>query len=326
MDMGLKGKVALVVASSKGLGKAVAMGLAREGTDVTICARGEEALQATAYEIEAATGAQVLALRADVTRPEDVDRVVDETVRHFGHLDILVINAGETAGEVPATCTVPGITGNGFMLGQINEIITPLPFEVAAENVTESTGGAADEDDEAFRLRIAEAFERISKAGPRAAYEQMVRAFSPAIVDVGVTSPEPGIVHIHVLTDEGAPSQDMLLAIRAWIDPETRRPLTDAIEVLAPVSVPVNVEAHVVARGDLMTVQQQVQDAIRQAADVWRQRLGEYLSTSAITCALGHVEEIVDIDVTITGVDDRQLQPNQFAVLTDVTVNMEAAA
>ncbi len=243
----------------------------------------------------------------------------------FATEEDLVINAGETAGEVPATCTVSGAAGNGFMPGQISEIITPLPFDVAAENVTESTGGAAEEDDEAFRLRIAEAFERISKAGPRAAYEQMVRAFSPAIVDVGVTSPEPGVVHIHVLTDEGAPSQDMLLAIRAWIDPEIRRPLTDAVEVLAPVSMPVSVEAHVVARGDLMTVQQQVQDAIRQAADVWKQRLGEYLSTSAITCALGHVEEIVDIDVMITGVDDRQLQPNQFAVLTDVTVNMEAA-
>ena len=94
MDLGLKGKVALVVASSKGLGKAAAIGLAREGADVTICARGEEALQATAHEIEADTGGQVLALRADVTRPEDIDRLVEETVERFGRLDILVTNAG----------------------------------------------------------------------------------------------------------------------------------------------------------------------------------------------------------------------------------------
>ncbi len=94
MDLGLQDKTALVAASSKGLGKAIAWGLAAEGASVTICARGEETLRATAAEIEAATGCEVLPLVADVTAPADIQRLVDEHLARFGGLDILVTNAG----------------------------------------------------------------------------------------------------------------------------------------------------------------------------------------------------------------------------------------
>jgi len=93
VDLGLQGRVALVCAASKGLGRAVAFGLAAEGVKVTICARGEETLQATAREI-AAAGGDVLALRADVTQPADCHRLIAASVERFGRLDILVNNAG----------------------------------------------------------------------------------------------------------------------------------------------------------------------------------------------------------------------------------------
>lgn len=94
MDLGLNGKVAIVAASSKGLGKAVAMGLAREGARVTIFSRDQERIARTAQEIREATGAEVLDLVADATSADDVNRVFDETMRRFGQLDILVTNAG----------------------------------------------------------------------------------------------------------------------------------------------------------------------------------------------------------------------------------------
>lgn len=93
MDLGLDGLVALVTASSKGLGRATALQLAREGARVAICARGAEALHATRDEI-AALGAEVLALPADVTAPAAAQELVDATVARFGQLDILVGNAG----------------------------------------------------------------------------------------------------------------------------------------------------------------------------------------------------------------------------------------
>jgi 3-oxoacyl-[acyl-carrier protein] reductase len=94
MNLGLKDKVAVVGASSKGLGKAIALGLAEEGAKVTICARNAETLEATAAEIREKTGATVLAVPTDVSQPEQIKRLIDSAVERFGGIDILVNNAG----------------------------------------------------------------------------------------------------------------------------------------------------------------------------------------------------------------------------------------
>ncbi len=93
MDLGIAGRVALVTASSKGLGRGSAIALAREGCKVVICARGEEALAQTAADIEE-VGGDVLAIVDDVTEPDAPARLVASTVEHFGSIDILVGNAG----------------------------------------------------------------------------------------------------------------------------------------------------------------------------------------------------------------------------------------
>jgi len=94
MDLGIKGKTALVVAASKGMGKASALGLAAEGARVVMCARGEPALKDAAAEVKQRTGAEVLALTADASRAADISRVVAEANRAFGGVDILVANVG----------------------------------------------------------------------------------------------------------------------------------------------------------------------------------------------------------------------------------------
>jgi 3-oxoacyl-[acyl-carrier protein] reductase len=94
MDLGLKGKVALVAASSRGLGRAVAEELAAEGVDLVLCARGAPALEQTAQAIRAASGVRVIAIAADLSQPADVARVAGEAMREFGRIDILVTNGG----------------------------------------------------------------------------------------------------------------------------------------------------------------------------------------------------------------------------------------
>ena len=94
MDLGLRGRVAVVAAASKGLGKAVALGLAREGARVAIFSRDEGQIKAAGDEIARDTGAEVLALAADVTREEDLGRVVDAAHERWGQVDILFNNAG----------------------------------------------------------------------------------------------------------------------------------------------------------------------------------------------------------------------------------------
>ena len=94
MDMGLDGKVALVGGASRGLGRAVAEGLAREGCRVAIAARGREALEAAAQEIGGATGVEVLPVVCDMSLYDDIKRFVAQTVERFGRLDVVVNNAG----------------------------------------------------------------------------------------------------------------------------------------------------------------------------------------------------------------------------------------
>ncbi len=94
MDLALKNKVALVAGASKGLGKAVALGLAREGANVAIFSRDAARIEQAAKEIRDATGAPVLAIVADATRAEDIQYAVDETVKKFGTIHVLVTNAG----------------------------------------------------------------------------------------------------------------------------------------------------------------------------------------------------------------------------------------
>ena len=93
MDLGLKGKVALITGASRGIGKAIALTLAEEGCNLVICARGKEALDSSAEEIRA-KGVEVLAIQADVTKQEDNKNFVSQAVEKFGRIDILVNNAG----------------------------------------------------------------------------------------------------------------------------------------------------------------------------------------------------------------------------------------
>jgi 3-oxoacyl-[acyl-carrier protein] reductase len=94
MDLGLKGKRALVLAASRGLGYACARGLAQEGCHLVICSRDETRIQAAATQIRKDTGANIEALVADVSSPAEADRLVAAAVSAFGGLDILVHNAG----------------------------------------------------------------------------------------------------------------------------------------------------------------------------------------------------------------------------------------
>jgi 3-oxoacyl-[acyl-carrier protein] reductase len=94
VDLGLNGKVALVAAASRGLGKAIALGLAREGAKLAICSRIQSAIDAAAQEITAETGTEVLAMAGDVRQGDTCSWLVHHTVERFGRLDVLVANAG----------------------------------------------------------------------------------------------------------------------------------------------------------------------------------------------------------------------------------------
>lgn len=98
MDLGLKDRVAIVTGGSMGLGRAVARELSREKARVVIAARNEQRLQRAAEEIRRETGGQVLAIRADMTREDDIRAIVEQTVERWGGVDVALANAGGPPG------------------------------------------------------------------------------------------------------------------------------------------------------------------------------------------------------------------------------------
>ena len=94
MELGLKGKVAIVGGSSQGIGYGIARLLAGEGASVALVARRKELLDVSAKKISSETGAKVFAIPADIRKAEDCTRIVEGAAAHFGRLDILVNNDG----------------------------------------------------------------------------------------------------------------------------------------------------------------------------------------------------------------------------------------
>jgi 3-oxoacyl-[acyl-carrier protein] reductase len=98
MNLELEGSVAFITGASKGIGKECARVLAEEGCTVVVTARGKELLEETARELSEKTGQKIMPIAGDMSRPEDVERAVAETVDTFGKIDILVTCAGSSPG------------------------------------------------------------------------------------------------------------------------------------------------------------------------------------------------------------------------------------
>lgn len=149
--------------------------------------------------------------------------------------ELLVIPAGETEAECQATCTESGIVGNGYLPGQIRTLVDPIAYVKSIENVTTSDGGAEIEDDENYREDIHKAPESFSTAGPTGAYEYWATRASERIIDVSVISPEPGVVEVRPLLENGEiPGQQILTLVESTLNNRSIRPLTDKVNVLAP--------------------------------------------------------------------------------------------
>jgi len=103
MDLELQGKVAIVTGGSKGIGKAIALELAKEGVDVAIASRSKGPLEETAKELSKETGRRIIPIVADMTSWDDVQNMVETTVSTLGKVDILVNNAAMVGGQVKGT-------------------------------------------------------------------------------------------------------------------------------------------------------------------------------------------------------------------------------
>lgn len=100
MDLQLTGKTALITGGSEGIGKGIAIALAKEGVDIAMCARRKDVLEATANEIARATNRKVVAIPADLRKDADAKNFIEQSHKALGRVDIMINNAGSAAGGV----------------------------------------------------------------------------------------------------------------------------------------------------------------------------------------------------------------------------------
>lgn len=180
-------------------------------------------------------------LNYNVTIPAGIRITAGDEI-YFSITSPIVIEKGTTEAQGTVKCTVAGTVGNGYVEGQINKIVDNLPFLVNIQNTETTTGGEDAESDEALRERTRQAPESFSTAGPDGSYIFWTKTASPAIIDVAVYSPTPGVVHIRPLLEDGElPNGQLIQDIEKILNEKNRRPLTDKVEVLEPEQVEYNI-------------------------------------------------------------------------------------
>ena len=197
-------------------------------------------------------------------------RVTPDGKLFFATIAAITVPTGSTQADVIAKCLQDGEIGNGYLPGQINRLVDPLPWVQRAVNITESSGGSDAETDDNFRERIRIAPESFSVAGPSGAYSFWARSAHQDIVDVTVVSPNPGEVEIYVLLkDGGIPSQEILDVVLETVSDEKVRPLTDHVSALAPTVVEYDVDVIWWLASDKTVEASQISADVSKAVNNW---------------------------------------------------------
>jgi phage-related baseplate assembly protein len=189
----------------------------------------------------------------------------------FATTEYAEIPPGNLSVDIIAECADAGIIGNGFIPGQINILVDPIPFVASTENIDTSQRGADIEADDSLRERIYLRPESYSTAGPKGAYAYFAKAYSATIADVSVTSPSPGVVDIRFILQNGEmPDTAMINEVLDYLSDETRRPLTDQVLGGSPEQVDYDLELTYYIKTSDSSLAPTIQAAVNKAIDDYR--------------------------------------------------------
>lgn len=206
-------------------------------------------------------------------------RVTADGTLFWRTIEPVTIAAGDTHVDVRVQAMTAGVGGNGLAIGEIDELVDPVPFVESTENLEVTQGGADRELDDEYRDRIYNAPAAFSIAGPAEAYEFWAYTASAAIVDVRATTPNPGEVEVFVLLDGGEiPDQPVLDAVLNVLSPDDVRPLTDYVMVSAPEPISYSVDFTYYIRtadsGSAPMIEARVQRAVADYVAWQRSKIG----------------------------------------------------
>lgn len=234
---------------------------------------------------------------------------------------VLVSDADLT---VPCECETPGTFANGYLAGDIKNILDPQAFITSAANTTTSSGGEEQEDDDNLRERIYLAPSTFSVAGSEDAYTYWTKTADQSIIDVKITSPIPGTVNIYPLVSPGGvvTPNNILNAVTAICSGKKVRPLTDTVAVISPTPVNYNiaVDLTLYEGADQLYIVSQIQTLLQSFGDTRRAQMARDIIKAHIA-GLCAQEGVYNIAVTSPSAD-LVIADNEVSNLGTVTVNV----
>lgn len=241
------------------------------------------------------------------TVPKGTRATIDGEIT-FETTEAVTVKPGELFADAAAVCitteinpdtgkeTTIGEKANGFVPGQISQIVDPFPYFEKVENTTTTNGGADRETDKAFYERLRDSMESFSTAGPFGAYVYWAKTASSKITDVKPTSPEPGVVDIRILLENGEiPDEQMIQLVLDTVSADNVRPFTDYVKVSAPDIVKYNIDftyfIPAQSESGAAVIQQRIKTALgnykkwqseKMGRDINPSKLGELLMNTGI--------------------------------------------
>jgi len=238
----------------------------------------------------------------------------------------LTILTGAITGTVDATCTTPGVIGNGYLSGMVSIIVDPQPFVTTASNTSTTTGGSDAETDDQLRIRIPLASSTFSVAGPYDGYVYWAKTASPSIIDVSITTPVPGTVNIYPLLADGViPDSAILDLVEGVCSGRKVRPLNDTVVAVAPTAVNYSLTASITVLANFNTtaVSAQVLANLNAFVNVWTNGWGALGYDIIVDQLIGQCMNVPGVySVDFGGLTDTILDDTEFSNCTGVTVNV----
>lgn len=240
----------------------------------------------------------------------------------FQTTEDVILKAGQTSVTVEAICETPGIVGNNYIIGSINNLITPLSYISTVENITVSSGGADDEDADGLRERIRQAPEKFSNAGSRGAYRYHTLSAHQSIIDVAINSPSAGVVNIYPLTKDGNPSEEILEIVEKYLNEDKIRPLTDKVQVLSPEKKDFSIIAtiYLYQDADETSVMTTINAKLEEYKLLLKEKLGKNVVQTQIIAILNSVYGVFKVE--IESPEDIEVSEFQWANLLKSEIKM----
>lgn len=224
--------------------------------------------------------------------------------------------------DITAECTTTGVAGNDYSPGEISVILDPQPYVSSAANTDATAGGSDAETDDKMRERIRLAPSSFSVAGPDDAYRYHALGAHPLIIDVAITSPNPGDVYIYPLLDGGiTPPQEIIDAVNEACNSKKVRPLTDSVYVETPTKVQyvISIEITLLTTAVQSQVASVINANLTTYKNVRKTKLGLDVVRSQLA-ALAQVAGVYKVNVVSPSADIVTAE-NEFTEATATTVS-----